>query len=275
MNANNRLLVDKHCPMCHWYSGQFVKRGFLAPEGVAYYQTISKEITNHVDMEKAKAEIALHDIKAKRTLYGIDAIINIVSNRKPILEKILKSSLVYWFLKLLYKFISHNRKIIYPTAQMAGERDCTPPVNIRMRWTYIAFVALFTALVLNEFSSLIFTYFGLKNNLLTELLICFGQVAWQASVLFLFRKGKFLEYLGNMSTVSLIGAIVLIPYLLLVPIIGFNIWLHLIYFGIVVSMMLIEHLRRCSLIGLPWTMSLSWVLYRMFVLSLILLPFII
>jgi len=141
-----------------------------------------------------------------------------------------------------------------------------------MRWLYIVFVAIFTGLVLNEFTKPLFEVLHLNNNLITELSICFGQIIWQASALFLVRKRTYLDYLGNMSTVSFVGALVLIPLVMMTNFIMPPLWIYLLYFGAVVSFMLLEHLRRCKLIGLPWTVSLSWVCYRSVVLFIILSP---
>jgi len=87
----------------------------------------------------------------------------------------------------------------------------------------------------------------------------------------LLRKGKRIDYLGNMMTVSLIGSLLLLPVLLAhkifpaIPSEFFPAW-----FMVVVGIMLLEHIRRTKLLGLSTLLSATWVLYRLLVLALIL-----
>jgi len=76
------------------------------------------------------------------------------------------------------------------------------------------FVALFTGWILNSYIFHINTAFNLAHSPWRELAVCIGQVLWQgAAIYFIFRE-KFWDYLGNMSTVSLIGGLLLLPVLL-------------------------------------------------------------
>lgn len=77
------------------------------------------------------------------------------------------------------------------------------------------------------------------------------------------------DYLGNMMTISLAGSLLLLPALaahtILTP------TLAALYFLFVVGCMLLEHIRRTQLLGLGWTLSVSWTVYRMVLLLLLLL----
>ena len=85
-----------------------------------------------------------------------------------------------------------------------------------------------------------------------------------------FRKDKTLEYLGNMSTVSMIGGILLLPVLLANYYLPISLIGLIAMFGIVVSIMFFEHIRRCKLLGVPFAMTISWVGFRTVVLGIIL-----
>lgn len=79
-----------------------------------------------------------------------------------------------------------------------------------------------------------------------------------------------MDYLGNMMTVSLFGALLLLPMLLIGSLwSGIPSWLFLTYFMAVVAVMLLEHARRMKILELGWWPSISWVLYRVIVLILI------
>ncbi len=171
----------------------------------------------------------------------------------------------------MYRFISYNRKVIYPAAPQPGLRNCTPPVHSTYRWLYILLVALFTGLVLNRYAALMTAEWGLVPSSWREYAVCFGQVLWQGAAILAVDPRKSLAYLGNMSTVSLGGAIVLLPLLLLSTWMSVSPLVLLGYFALVVSCMLLEHLRRCRLLELSLAMTGSWVAFRTVVLGLMLI----
>jgi len=270
MLKNRKLLIDKDCPMCNLYGKCFTKIGLLEKNTISPYQTIPNFYASQIDMHRAKNEIALLNTEDASTIYGIDAMIEIASHDSTFLKKILHSKIVYTLLQGLYSFISYNRKVIYPTIVDLTGRNCTPDLNKKWRWSYIIFVAIFTGIVLNQYAFHINMALGWEHHWSRELYICFGQVAWQMTAISLFHKNKTLEYLGNMSTVSMIGGVLLLPILFLNSIFQFSLIGLLLAFGLVVGIMLLEHIRRCKLLGVSLWMTGSWVMFRTVVLLLIL-----
>jgi hypothetical protein len=271
MLKNRKLLIDQDCPMCNIYGKCFSKIGLIDKNTISPYQTIHDSYANQIDMERAKNEIALLDTETSTTHYGIDAMIEIVVHRAVFLKKILHSKLIYAFLLRLYRFISYNRKVIYPTSKNGKTRDCTPELNKKYRWTYIFFVAVFTGLILNQFAFHLNARLGWEHNWVREFIICFGQIGWQMTAISFFKKEKTLEYLGNMSTVSMIGGILLLPVLLANYYFPISLIGLIAMFGIVVGIMFFEHIRRCKLLGVPFAMTISWVGFRTIVLGIVLL----
>ena len=270
MLKNNKLLVDEDCPLCVAYGAGFTRLGLIDPRTVSPYQRADEALTRQINMQRARSEIALYDETTTRTVYGMDAMIAIVTHRSPWLRRLLTWAPLYFLLQQLYSFISYNRKVIYPSASRPGLRDCTPPLHRGYRWGYILLVALLTGLVLNRYAFLISTGWGLPHDPIREYFICFGQVAWQGIAIGFLDRKKVLTYLGNMSTVSLMGAILLLPLLGLASWVPVAPWLLLGYFAVVVGIMLLEHLRRCRLLGISHTMTFSWVAYRTVVLGTVL-----
>ena len=273
MLKNNKLLIDQDCPMCAAYGAGFTKFGMVDAQTVHPYQQADEAVTRQIDMDRARSEIALFDATTAQTVYGIDAMIAIVTHGLPGLRRLLHQRWLYVPLRTLYCFISYNRKVIYPAAPHPGLRNCTPPVHQTYRWLYILLVALFTGLVLNRYAALVADEWGLAHSPWREYAVCFGQVLWQGAAILAVAPRKSLAYLGNMSTVSLGGAIVLLPTLLLTAWVSVSPLVLLGYFALVVSFMLLEHLRRCRLLGLPLAMTGSWVVFRTVVLGLILITF--
>ena len=84
------------------------------------------------------------------------------------------------------------------------------------------------------------------------------------------EKKTIVNYLVNLMTVSLMGSIILMPLLLLnlfstIPEMAILAW-----FGITVGIMFVEHFRRVKILALPFYLSITWVIYRIIALIIIL-----
>lgn len=271
MLKNKNLLVDKNCPMCVFYGETFTRSGLISEQTVNPYQIIEKEKAKNINMDRAKSEIALYDLESKKTVYGIDAMIEIVSHNNFFFKALLKTKLIYWSLEKLYKFISYNRKIIFPTKHKNGERSCSPAFNFNYRLFYILTSTLVVGLILSSFVGLISSRVMINHHWSWEFIIGFGQILWQIPLILYLNKNKLIDYLGNMCTVSLIGSLALLPLVIINKVTELSLYLNLVYFGIVVVFMLYDHIRRCKILELPHLVSASWVIYRVFILSIILI----
>jgi hypothetical protein len=265
MLKHKKLLIDQDCPMCRAYGSAFTKMKLIDNETVAPYQTIGTAYASEIDMTRAKNEIAFLCTDTRQTKYGIDAMIAILTSKSRTFRSILNFKPIYYPLKALYAFVSYNRKVIAPAAIDPNARQCTPDASASLNWLYILCAALFTGFVLNLYAFEITSAMGLSYSSAREYIICFGQIFWQAGFAAIVGPKKVLSYLGNMSTVSVIGALLLIPALLIYNVLNLSIAYLIIAFLIVVTIMLSEHIRRCRLLGLPISLSLSWIGYRLMV----------
>jgi hypothetical protein len=263
---NQKLLIDSECPMCNIYGNAFEKYNLIEKNTCLSFQDSLGSFQNLVDFNRAQNEIALVDIKENKIVYGIDAFIKIIEVRSPFFAKILRLKWIYFLFSILYRFISQNRKVIAPSQW--SQRVCTPNIIIKYRLAYIAFVAFFSSAVIFNFTQSINVHWGWENNYYRELLICIGQILWQTLFLKSTLKDKIWDYLGNMSTVSLIGTFLLIPGTF-IP----ENWITIksIFFGSIILFMLVEHLKRCRILELNIYPSISWVVYRSFVLALLII----
>ncbi|MCS4301106.1 DCC1-like thiol-disulfide oxidoreductase family protein [Chryseobacterium sp. BIGb0232] len=262
---NHTLIYDNECPMCSIYSRGFTKCGMLDENGREAFTEMSDRNKIQVDFHRAKNEIALVDHENNKVIYGLDSLLLIIGNSFPLLVKIAKLQPLYWFFRKLYSFVSYNRKQIIPSKNDYTEKSCVPTFNLKYRLSYIAFVAIFSAYILSLYSGKLGV--NLTPNLLRELTVCLGQILWQTLFLKSYLKDKIWDYLGNMMTVSLLGTLLLIPALL----VSFTSVFYLIYFGVVVFIMFIEHLRRCRILKLNYFPTISWMLFRLTALTIIIL----
>ena len=262
---NHVLIYDKDCPMCDLYTGAFIKTRMLDKNGRQDY--CSRYPTAHPNLDKARSrdEIALINTQTGNIIYGIDSLFKILSNRFPALRWIFEWRLFRFGMSRLYAFVSYNRKVIAPAKTFEAPGSCTPSINLKYRWAYIIVSWVFTSTILSQYAAMM-TPLVPATNFFREWMICGGQIVFQSVTVGLLRKDRLVHYLGNMMTVSNIGALLLIPGLWIS---SSNPWIHLIWFGLVVTFMLFEHNRRTKILELSVLASVSWVVYRLLILTVI------
>jgi hypothetical protein len=220
----------------------------------------------HLNMARSRDEIALIDTQTGNISYGIDSLFKILSNGLPFLSWILNRSFFKTIMSKVYAFISYNRKVIALAKQFELSGSCTPSYNLKYRWLYIIVSWAFTSFILNHYAVKISPIVP-DTNFIREWLVCGGQIIFQSITVGFMRRERLVHYLGNMMTVSNIGALLLLPGLLIpiqTPI------LYLVWFFLVVAFMLYEHHRRCKILEIPIGASVSWVVYRLIVVWVIL-----
>lgn len=264
------IIYDDQCPMCELYTKAFVDTNMLEHNGRVRFTNLQASLGTKIDRARACNQIALIDTKAGTVTYGIDSLFKVIGHRFSWLMPLFKLAPFRWLMSILYAFISYNRKVIAPGAAFEAAHSCTPSLRVGYRWTYILFSWLVTSLVLTYYTSTLVAFIP-AGNFGREFLVCGGQIAFQSLVLFLFYQPHKLHYLGHLMTVSLAGA------LLLAPLLGLGLLVqdlpeivNLSWFALVVSLMLVEHIRRVKHLKLLWVLSLTWVLYRLVVLIFIL-----
>ena len=266
---NHTLLYDEDCPLCQVYTSGFIKTGMLDQNGRQPYSTISSEDQNFINLKRASNEIALIDTENKTVIYGIDSLLKVIGSRYPLVEKIGHVQLIKFLLKKLYSFISYNRKVIVPSQENKSQKlQCLPSFSTKYRVLYITFSIVVTMFALFHFSKNISTF--PQGSLIREGFITVGQLIFQGILIYKLEKRTVLNYLGNLMTISLMGSLLLTALLILNWIIPVSETIFILWFGITVLIMFLEHFRRIRLLELPSYLSYTWVLYRVLVLLIIL-----
>lgn len=111
-----------------------------------------------------------------------------------------------------------------------------------------------------------------EDHLYREYLICGGQILFQGLIVSQFKVSSQQKwiYLSHMMTISLGGAVLLLPVLAFSHWVTLPPFIYAIYFIGVAGLMFLEHIRRTRILKLGWTLSLTWALYRMLILAIIL-----
>ncbi len=266
---NQTLLYDKECPMCNLYTAGFIKARMMDENGRKPFEKITKDEQKYIDINRASNEIALVNHQDKTVIYGIDSLLTIIGHSFPWMKKVGTTQPIYYLLKKIYKFISYNRKVIIPSRKKENTHlQCIPDFNFTYRYLYLVFATVVTVLTLYQCASIL-TLLP-KASMTREILLATGQIAFQ--LLFLTRNDykTNLNYIGNLLTVSLMGALILLPMIIVNEFIALPQLAILSWFGMTVLLMVLEHYRRIKILQLPHYLSATWIAYRVLVLLIIL-----
>lgn len=261
---NHVILYDADCPMCNLYTSAFIKTGMLDSNGrMAYSPAV---LPPQVDAKRACDEIALVNSNTNEVTYGIDSLFKILAHRFIFLSPLFKLNVFRIFIAQLYAFISFNRKVIAPADVYTSV--CVPSFNILYRVAYLLNAWIITSIILTRYAAHLpipATNFG------REFLICGGQILFQGCVVWFTNRNRAWDYLGNMMTVSLCGGLMLLPLLWINSIIAVPSLLFLGWFAVVVTSMLLMHLHRVKLLHISKWLTLTWIIYRIMVLGIVIL----
>ena len=213
---NKILVYDDNCPLCTWYSGLFVKYGFLNAEGRKPFSTLDDILLSKIDFDKSRNEIPLLDTSTNKVIYGIDALLEILDQKIPFIKATGNFAPLKWLLKKIYKLISFNRKVIVAKKCGPGSIDCSPDNNYFYRFIFMVVCLVFNTLMLYPFQDHLFnklSYYHLGLYELQAAHVVF--VVINCMLAFSFSKAKGYEYLGQVNMLALSVILLLIPLMII------------------------------------------------------------
>lgn len=255
--------------MCTAYAGVLNGDEVRAGQFAQGQELATCELPPEIDGPRAKNEIAVFNHDTREVLYGVDGLGVLLQGYLPFLPRLLKVPPIRWLLRMLYALVSYNRKVITPPVNDVHAATNNPDLHLGFRWAYIAFCWLFTSSILAAYAPLLKPLIP-ATSFAREFFICGGQILFQSSLLLALNRERTLDYLGNMMTVSLIGAVLLTPILIMGQWWNPGALSFCVYFMAVVGVMLFEHARRMPRLGLNVLPTIGWVVYRLLVLGAIL-----
>jgi len=252
MKTNNKILVyDDACPMCAWYTGAFVQSGLLAEEGRKAFSTCNPELLHRINQQRGKNEIPLIDRDTRQVWYGIDALLEILGQRFPVIKTIGQWPPIYWGLKKLYNFISYNRKVIVARKSVPGTVDCTPDFNMRYRVLFMAVFLTVNTLMLfplhrHPLVSIPFYHLSVYRlqALHTALVCCNCLLACCMN----YRKA--IDYLGQVNMLALVTILLLVPLVITNTKLHNIGWFNLTYILLLTAFVMKEYFRRMDYVNI-------------------------
>lgn len=265
---NHIILFDEDCPMCNLYAKKTIENGILEEEGKASYQQFSPESCPILDRQRAANEIALINQDTGEVSYGIESLFKILSHSFPALKPLFEFRPFAWLMQKLYAFIAFNRRVITPPAPSAKSFAWQPTFKLKYRIFYLLVTWLLTSVILTDYLSLISdlvppaSYRGYA--------ICAGQLLFQGIVIFFYSRDKIWDYLGNLMTISCAGSLLFLPILMVSRFFNLSSLFFIVWFGLVFLLLFFEHIRRSKLLEIGWALTITWVLYHVLILIIIL-----
>lgn len=168
---------------------------------------------------------------------------------------------------MIANFIEENRLILFPPSKFNSENFVQP--KLIWRWLYLFIAWLIISVTLGYYGELLVPVVP-DQGFYREFVMSAGQIVFQTIFIGHLTKGRLIHYLGNMMTVSLIGAFLLLPVLLFAEISSWDApWWYTGYFLIIVGVIIWIHKDRVERLDLHWSITISWVLYRILLLIII------
>jgi len=263
------ILFDGECPMCKAYTLAMVKTGMLDVGGRADYQT-GMDACPVIDKQRAVNEIALVDLESGEVTYGVKSLFKVIGNACPVFGPLFAFKPFIWLMSKVYAFISYNRRVIIPAAEAGDGYVYQPTLKLHYRIAYLLFTWFFTGFILTAYTRHLGAVIPI-GGAFREYFICGGQIIFQAIIISTFAREKIWAYLGNMMTISFAGSLLLLVPVILCTWIKFPAIFYPEYFAATAGLMFLEHIRRSKLLELGWIMTITWVVYRVVLLGLILM----
>ncbi len=223
MKTAKAIIYDDTCPMCKWYTGAFVQAGLIEDGNrVSFSELQSEALVDALDLERSRDEIPLIDLNGQPTLYGVDGLVYLLGKRAPVIPRMMKIAPIDWFFRKLYKLVSYNRRVMAPSAPQKIKYDCAPHFNLKYRLLYLVTGGVVGTLLLK----------GLFGSL-----AIWGLVGMGFLPAFLFTRERAIEWMGQWSTILLIGGLLTLPGRWLPDLV-------VLFGGLVVGVMIWQLIRR-------------------------------
>ena len=269
---NKILVYDDNCPLCTWYSGLFVKYGFLNADGRKPFSTLDEKLLAKIDFDKSRNEIPLLDTSTHKVVYGIDALLEILDQKIPYIKATGNFAPLKWVLKRIYKLISFNRKVIVAKKCGLATIDCSPDNNYLYRFIFMAVCLAFNTVMLYPFQFNLFSKLSYYHLDLYELQAAhFAFVIINCMLAFNFSMTKGFEYLGQINMLAL-SVIFLLTPLMIIQFIFNSELLMTSWLILTAAFIFKEYLRRMEYAGVlsnnRWVVSMNLLTLTCFILFL-------
>ncbi|QHT69920.1 hypothetical protein GXP67_26380 [Rhodocytophaga rosea] len=263
---NKAIIYDDQCPACKLYTTGFVKWGLLEQNNrIPFTKIIDSDKVSQLDLQHSRHHIPLIDLTGGETLYGLDALVFLLSQKIPFLKTLLRIKPIYSFFSGFYNIISYNRRIIIPVHTPASGFDCAPDFSLRYRLYFIALAVSIASVITYAFGDSL-SHFSLSGIGGMDML-CIAGTGWVLQILMAlcvtlpFQPRQRINYIAHLGVIMIMGVFILLPGICLSALTAYQYPLiPTISVVISSSIMLWQHISRVRHIQLSQGWTIGWFL---------------
>lgn len=201
------ILYDDHCPMCKAYTQGFVELGILEAENRVGFSQSEESLRAQIDLERGRHEIPLYDRETQTTRYGLEALTFLLGSRWTWMKPIIGTRIFRAALYPLYQLITYNRRLIAGTGGPTQGFDCAPDFNPFWRSVYLVLALGLSLWIFMALGTALPFELPIVGGLLPAALLAYLLLETPR------KKIPAWDYWGNLLTVGLIGALLMLPAL--------------------------------------------------------------
>ena len=248
--ADTIMIYDDSCPMCAAYTKAFVSTGLLASAGRQSFSNVDSNLLSKIDLAKSRHEIPLINTKNNTVLYGIDAMLDVLGHKLPLVKTIGTLKPVNFFLKKLYKLISYNRRVITASATRNHNFDCAPDFNVRYRLLLLCIGFCFNTFLLFPTYHHVFTHSIFNGATVSQLQI--AHLAFVSFNILLSLKlpvNKAVDFLGQINVLAIMYSLFMLPLIVSNQLFIISDVINTMLLFAVFFFMILEYKRRMKYAG--------------------------
>lgn len=248
------IVFDNQCAVCSLGARGFKAVGLMEDDQTIELENFQEsQVACNVDPLKACNEMAVVDMDDFSVEYGLNGWARVVSNKSPLLEKLLRSRFGRVFINPLYLFFASNRRIIAPLN--TSSNSCTPDLNKKYRLYLLLLAAVFSGVVTFFKGELISGIEQLSFLTGGKLLLVTG-LGWLLTGLFYRQKDKW-DYWGHLAMIASGAIFIQFIALLIHPFVGHP---YLLLGAMLIGdpLMIYWHYKRMKLLGNSQKQTLVW-----------------
>lgn len=262
---NKWIIYDGNCGLCLKSKQLLTKLGVLNESSCLNYHELEDRLRSKVASERFRFEMALVDEHSDETLYGLEGILAIFSNRLSWLKMVKPGGSLFRFLEFFYHAISYNRYFLFPRKK-AFICDCDPPFQYTYYWRWIGICLMFAVGISFLLGCVSASLFGMVPTDLGAKMLLIVGCGWFVQIVMsklLMSAIDFRDYSRHLALIAFVGVLVLLPIILLSSFVSQTILGPLLLISVLVSSgtMSIMHFKRIGLMRLNQGWTLSWFLF--------------
>ena len=255
------IIYDSNCKVCSSLRDVVLKLTSIPDTKVMAFRDLTPNLSQHVDPNRFRNGMAVMDLTGEKTIYGPEGVAHIFSSQYRLVDFLLRFKPFFSLFAFFYKVLAYNRYIIAsPKSKFIC--DCLPDRVVNFRLSYIIIALTISITLTGLFGISLKNFFtGVTSiDAAVQMLLMAGS-GWvlQIVVAAIIMKEKALDYIGHLSSIMVVGLLLLVPWMIFYALTGIlTPWLPIISVMLSSIFMLYLHMSRVKYLDLSQGWTVGW-----------------